>query len=86
MNDEHPTHGAPADRDMVNHPAHYNKGPVECLDAIESAVMGLRGIEAVYAAHVIRYVWRYPMKNGLEDLKKAEFYLQRLIREVEGQA
>lgn len=69
--------------DMVEHPAHYNQGDIECIDAIKSAVIGKTGIEAVCVANVIKYLWRYETKNGLEDVKKAQFYLNRLIKEFE---
>ena len=68
--------------DVVNKPAHY-QGKVECIDAIEAAVEGLEGIEAVCTANVIKYVWRYKNKNGREDLKKAEWYLKKLISLLE---
>jgi hypothetical protein len=64
--------------DNVNRPAHY-QGKVECIDAIESAVEGLEGIEAVCTANVIKYVYRWKKKNGLEDLRKAQWYLNKLI-------
>ena len=64
--------------DMVNHPPHYTKGGIECIDAIEAAVAGLEGPEAVYTAHALRYTWRWKHKNGLEDVEKAIWYLQRL--------
>ena len=70
--------------DNVTHPSHYTQGKVECLDAIESAVTGLTGIDAVYTAQCIKYLWRWNLKNGLEDLLKALFYLKRLIERVEG--
>ena len=71
--------------DMVNHPAHYTGGGIECIDAMESAVSGLSGIEAVLAGNVIKYVWRFKRKNGVQDLEKAKWYLNRLIRhEKEG--
>ena len=70
--------------DNVTHPSHYTQGKVECLDAIESAVTGLAGIDAVYTAQCIKYLWRWNWKNGLEDLLKALFYLKRLIERVEG--
>lgn len=65
--------------DAVNHPTHYTNGKVECIDAIESAVSGLKGVEAVLTGHIIRYVWRWSGKNGVEDLRKAKWYLDRLI-------
>lgn len=65
----------------VNRPAHY-QGKVECIDAIESAVEGLEGIEAVCTANVIKYVYRWKKKNGKEDLLKAQWYLNKLIEKV----
>jgi hypothetical protein len=70
-------------KDVINKPEHYNKGGVECIDAITEAVKGLVGIEAVCIANVIKYLWRWKTKNGLEDLKKAQWYLQRLINVVD---
>ena len=64
--------------DNVNQPAHY-QGRVECIDAIEAAVEGLEGLEAVCTANVIKYVWRWKKKNGREDLAKAEWYLKKLL-------
>lgn len=69
--------------DPVNHPQHYTKGKVECIDAIESAVSGLTGVEAFLTGQVMKYTYRWPDKNGAEDLRKAEWYLGRLIRIVE---
>lgn len=69
--------------DNVNHPSHYTQGGIECIDAIASATCTKTGIEAVCAANVIKYVWRCEEKNGLEDLKKARFYLNRMIEEKE---
>lgn len=69
--------------DNVNSPAHYCKGGIECIEAIKAAVVGLVAIEAVCTANVIKYLWRWKFKNGLEDLKKAKWYLDRLIKEVE---
>ena len=66
-------------QDRVNHPSHYTSGKVECIDAIESATINLRGIEAVCTANIIKYVWRWKQKNGTEDLRKAQWYLERLI-------
>lgn len=72
-----------AAHDSVNSPSHYCKGGLECIEAIRAAVSDLQGIEAVCAGNVIKYVWRYKGKNGIEDLKKAEHYLHWLIEEVE---
>ena len=69
--------------DMVNHPSHYTQGGIECIDAIKSAVCGLTGMEAVCTANVIKYLWRWKFKNGVEDLEKAKWYLEKLIKLIE---
>ena len=66
--------------DNVNHPNHYTAGDIECIDAIEAAVTGLTGIEAVLTGNIMKYIWRWKYKNGLEDLNKAKWYLERLIK------
>lgn len=66
--------------DMVNRPPHYNKGKVECIDALEAATVDLTGMEAVCTANAIKYLWRWKQKNGVEDLEKAEWYLKLLIQ------
>lgn len=68
--------------DMVNHPSHYTQGGIECIDAITAATVGKTGIEAVCVANVVKYLWRYEEKNGLEDVKKARWYVERLINEL----
>lgn len=67
----------------VNHPSHYCQGGIECIDALKAATVGKTGIEAVCVANVIKYLWRYEEKNGLEDVKKAQWYINRLIQELE---
>ena len=69
--------------DMVNHPQHYTQGGIECIDALKAATVGKRGIEAVCVANVIKYLWRYEKKNGIEDIRKAKFYIERLLKELE---
>lgn len=69
--------------DMVNHPQHYTQGDIECIDALKAATVGKRGIEAVCVANVIKYLWRYEEKNGIEDVRKAKWYIERLLMELE---
>lgn len=69
--------------DNVNHPGHYTAGGVECIDAIEAATVNLTGIEAVCTGNVIKYSWRWKLKNGVEDLKKAAWYLHKLIKRLD---
>ena len=68
--------------DAVNRPAYYVSGSVECIDAIDAAVTGLEGYQAVYTAQVMKYIYRWKRKNGVEDLEKARWYLDRLINKV----
>ena len=67
--------------DMVNSPPHYNEAGIECIDAI-SAALG-DGFEYYLQGNIMKYLWRYRYKNGSEDLKKASWYLDKLITEVE---
>ena len=72
------------EQDMVNHPAHYkSKKGIEVIDAIEAFTEDLVGIEAVYTGNIIKYVCRYSKKNGLQDLCKARWYLDKLIEKKE---
>lgn len=68
--------------DMVNHPSHYTQGGIECIDALEAATSGLTGIEAVCTANAIKYLWRWKQKNGIEDLEKARWYINRMIAKL----
>ena len=71
------------DIDMVNHPSHYTQGGIECIDCIKSATIGKVGIEAFCVGNAIKYLFRYEEKNGIEDVKKARWYIDRLIKELE---
>jgi hypothetical protein len=64
--------------DMVNSPDHYNFADIECIDAIRAAT-GEDGFESYLQGNIMKYLWRYNYKNGLQDLRKAEWYLKRLI-------
>lgn len=68
--------------DNVNSPSHYNQGNIECIDCLKAATVNKPPFEAVCVANIIKYLWRYEEKNGLEDIEKAEWYLDRLHREV----
>ena len=68
--------------DNVNRPKHYCKGGVESIAFVKAAVSNLSGFEAVCVANIIKYMWRYKEKNGLEDVMKAAKYLEWLQEEV----
>ena len=70
----------PSLEDMVNHPPHYNQYGVECIDALKSACG--EGFEYYLQGNVMKYLWRYRYKNGIEDLKKANWYLELLMETV----
>ena len=67
--------------DNVNHPSHYTQGGVECIEALKAVTANLKGIDAVCTANAIKYLWRWKEKNGVEDLEKAKWYINRLIIE-----
>ena len=70
--------------DPVNHPGHYTKGGIECLDAIRASMTN-DGFLDFLKGQIIKYVWRYQHKGKpLEDLQKARFYLNRMIDILEG--
>lgn len=70
--------------DNVKHPKHYQSSSgLETIDVIESFTENLKGAEATNTGNVLKYMCRWKEKNGLEDLKKAEWYLKRLIKVVE---
>jgi hypothetical protein len=67
----------------VNHPDHYNKGGVECIDGIKAACAGLTGEEAFCTGSALKYLWRWKWKNGKEDLEKAIWYINRMIQNLD---
>jgi len=69
--------------DAVDHPSHYVGAKIECIDAIEAACVGKDPVEAFLVGQCVKYLWRYDKKNGEEDIRKAQWYLQRLINRVE---
>lgn len=60
--------------DAVNHPNHYKKHPsgIECIQVTEH--MGFN------IGNAVKYLWRHEHKGGLEDLKKARWYIEREIQ------
>lgn len=72
-------------KNNINHPDHYKtKSGLEAIDVIKAFTEDLKGVEAVDTANIIKYICRWKKKNGLEDLKKAQWYLNDLIKTVEG--
>ena len=68
--------------DMVNSPPHYNQTGIECIHAISAATGN--GFKYYLQGNIMKYLWRYRYKNGTQDLEKANWYLDKLMTEVEG--
>lgn len=68
--------------DNVNNPSHYTAGGIETLDYIKAKVSDY---PSYAAGNILKYVSRYEHKNGIEDLKKAQFYLNDLIEWMESE-
>lgn len=67
-----------AEKDAVNNPSHYTTGGIECIDAMQ-AMLSRDEFIGYLRGNVFKYQWRYQHKNGVEDLKKAQWYANRLI-------
>jgi hypothetical protein len=67
--------------DMFNNPPHYTKEDLECIDAIKASLATYRtdGYAGYLKGTIMAYLWRYEDKNGVQDLRKAKWYLQKLI-------
>ena len=77
--------------DMINSPPHYKTGTIECIDAMEAMVNQSREMKVKLDGHsfynwqtIFKYIWRFPFKDlPIQDLKKARYYLDRLISTLE---
>jgi hypothetical protein len=67
--------------DLVNKPPHY-QGEVEAIDSIKAA-MSYEAFKGYCQGNALKYIIRYDRKNGVEDLRKAEWYINRLIKHLE---
>ena len=72
--------------DNVNHPQHYqSKNGLEVIDVIDAFTDDLTGMEAVCTGNALTYICRWKNKNGIEDIKKAIWYLNKLIEVKENE-
>lgn len=70
--------------DVVNHPSHYKSGGIEAIEGIEAS-MEPEAFAGYLKGNIMKYMWRYERKGKpVEDLKKARWYLDRLIQKIEG--
>ena len=72
------------ERDMVNSPSHYTSGDMETIDVIKHITRSYTGFQAALVSNVTKYIDRANFKgNKLQDLKKAKWYMDRLVKEEE---
>lgn len=64
--------------DPVNSPGHYTQGEIECIDALQAS-MSSEEFQGYLKGCAMKYLWRYRLKNGLQDLMKGRWYFNRLI-------
>lgn len=64
--------------DIVNHPGHYETGKFECIEVMQE-VMGVEAVKDFCICNVFKYVYRHKNKNGLEDIKKAKWYIDKYL-------
>lgn len=64
-------------KDNVNHPSHY-EGKYECIDVMDSS-MGAELVFSFCTGNAFKYIWRYEGKNGFEDIKKTQWYINKAI-------
>lgn len=76
------TWGAENVNNPVDHPKYYTKGGIECIEAIKAS-MSVEEFQGYCKGNVLKYLWRWREKNGLEDLQKAQVYLGWLCDDIE---
>lgn len=69
-------------KDNVNNPPHYNQGKIECIEAME-AMLSPEEFRGFLRGSIFKYQWRVMNKNGVEDLEKAKWYLEKLLEKLE---
>ena len=79
---EEPTHGS--EYDAVSKPQHYTSTSIECIDAMRET-QGDEAVKAFCICNAFKYLWRHNRKNGDEDIKKANWYLNKAVEIMEGE-
>ena len=74
--------GAKQMTDNVNHPSYYTQGGIECIDAIKASMTPAE-YEGYLKGNIIKYLWRWRSKGGVESLCKGRWYLNKLIESQE---
>ena len=66
----------------INHPKRYAGGKYECIDVMTD-VFGVEAVKHFCLLNAFKYIWRQEHKNGVEDIKKAMFYMDYYIKLTE---
>ena len=66
------------EHDNVNHPSHYETGKFECIDVMVET-QGVQATKDFCVCNALKYIYRHKRKNGLEDVKKAIWYLNKYV-------
>ena len=74
--------GMTAADDLVNSPSHYASGGLECITAMEAS-MSPEEFQGYLRGNIFKYCWRFRNKNGVQDLQKARWYIDMLIKHYE---
>lgn len=70
--------------DLVNHPSHYlSSNGLETIDVIEETLDDRVRFVGYLWGNIIKYISRWPRKGGVQDLKKAVWYINKLIETLE---
>lgn len=64
--------------DNVNHPSHYETGKFECIEVMQE-VMGIEAVQDFCICNAFKYLYRHKNKNGVEDIEKAKWYLDKYL-------
>lgn len=70
------------EKETVNHPQHYNNGNIEVVD-IWKDQLSVEELKGAFKSNIIKYIFRADYKNGLEDYKKAQVYMNWLVELLE---
>ena len=69
---------------VVNHPSHYTTGKYECIEVMEEA-LGKEAVKDFCLCNAFKYIYRHKRKNGLEDIKKAQNYINKYVEMEESE-
>lgn len=78
--EEKPKKEKEIEKEAVDHPSHYNQNGLETIDVIKAFCSDLDGVEGFDIGNCLKYLTRWKHKNGIEDLKKAKWYLEHVIQ------